>query len=228
LRSLDVHHAYHRCDLENPPNEDSDTAAECWRSPILDADTGPKSTNLKTLRFYLSESDPEALTKILSFPRGVEHFTLTHMNYLDFRQHEVPREPELIVEALRQQESSLTSLDLQGIKASSVGIRLESFTRLRALAADFDALFGGIRREYDTRILSQGPKDSPDLKTFLPPGLESLTLRYRIATDGLEMIFTNFELLGRVVVGQASFLPMLQKLCLVEEKFEGDTLVPGV
>lgn len=71
FKSLDVHHAYHMCDLANPPSENSDTPLDYWRNPIFDPAPDPHSTGLETLRFHLSGLDPGALDKILSFPRSL-------------------------------------------------------------------------------------------------------------------------------------------------------------
>lgn len=225
LKSLNIHHAYHGCDILNPPDETSDIAEEYWRSPVFDADPGPRSTNLQTLRFHLSEIDPEALHKILSFPRSLQHFTLTHWDYLGSKQPEVRREPELIIVALMQQQHSLKSLDLQYLKASSAGISLHPFVRLRTLDIGFDTLFGGARQDSNTMILPTGPTCSHGLDKFLPSCLRSLILRYRISSNLLELNVRRVEILERVAADQKGSLPMLQNMCLIEEKPEGDGFV---
>ena len=183
LRSLDTDYAYHERDLVNPPPEDSDTAEDYWRSAIFDADPGPRSTNLKTLQFYLSEINPSALMKILSFPRSLEHSTLTHLDHLDHLANRIRQESELVIEALRRQQHSLTSLVLQGIEVSSVGILIGTFDQLRALDIDFDMLFGGDCRYNNQTNIPPGPHLLSDINTYLPSSLESLNVRYRQTAD---------------------------------------------
>jgi hypothetical protein len=60
--------------------DELDESSDPWKRPIFNADPGPWSINLKTLRFCLCEIDPEALAKILRFPHSLEHFTLTQEN----------------------------------------------------------------------------------------------------------------------------------------------------
>lgn len=79
-------------------------------------------------------------------------------------------------------------------------------------------LFGGIWFENGIANIAQGPNLIFDLSMFLPPSLNSLTLRYSMVKDHTKLNMQRFETLERFAAEQPTHLPVLQKLALVEEK----------
>jgi hypothetical protein len=217
LISLDVHHADHDCDLPNPPDESSDTATDYWRSPIFDADPGPASTNLKTLRFTLCEIHPTALGKILSFPRDLEHFTLTYHKYLDYEHKKVLPRFDLVVEALEQQQHSL----VHGFQLASARSQLGSFKRLERLDIDFEMWLGGLWNEH-AAVTADGGKPSFELDKLFPPCLKQLTFRFGTIEEPVCKNVQQFEFLRRIATDQARLLPNLQCLGLIEAKLASE------
>jgi hypothetical protein len=181
-----------------------------WQSPIFEADPGPKSTNLRALRFHESEIDPQALEKILSFPRHLEHFQLTHQNFLDYQQDDIRRGVNLVIEALLQQQVSLESLRIQGLEKTAYGMYLDSFRKLRLLETSFELLFGDVGRK------SGGADSFFDLNRLLPSSVQQLTLRYRLIDDPI--VVHRLETLSSLVATKATRLPNLRQLILAEER----------
>jgi hypothetical protein len=221
LISLDVHHADHDCDLDHRPDESSDTALNYWRSPIFDADPGPVSTNLKTLRFTLCEIHPAALSNILSFPRDLEHFTFTYHKYMAYEQKKTPPCFDLVVEALEQQQHSLVSLEVRGFQLASARAQLGSFERLAKLDIDFEMWFGGSWNEHASVTECCG-KPSFELDKFFPPCLKQLTFRFGIIVEPVCKDLQRLDFLGKMVADQAKLMPNLQKIVLLEEKPASD------
>jgi hypothetical protein len=210
LESLEIHHAYHDSDIHNPPDEASDIPSDYWRSPIFDADPGPKSTKLRLLQLYQSDINPQALTKILSFPQNLQGFTLTHRNLMRGDRYKNRQEADVFVEALKQQQESLESLNLQGLKACAGGIRLSMFSRLQNLDIGPELLFGWSGRSV------RGPEAEFELENLLPPSLRQLTLRCH--AFGYPTALRNLEVLANLVVEKPTMLPNLRRVHLIEER----------
>lgn len=216
LKSLDIHHAYHDSDLKDPPDKDSNKPLEYWRSPIFDADPGPMSTNLKALRFHHCKIDAQALEKILSFPRSLKHFTLTHEEFGTVERYQTG--VELVVEALRQQKESLETLNIQGLKVHPAGIRLGSFPQLQILEIGMDLLFGEIEQGKDYESLADPHGLQLDTAYLLPSSLRQITLRYRMVDE--PVVLSRLEALERCVVWKLAELPNLRQVSLIEEKLK--------
>lgn len=202
-----------------------DTAVDYWRSPIFDADPGPASTNLKVLRLHLCEIHPAALGKILSFPRDLEHFTFTYYQYMDYEQKQTPPRLDLVLEALKQQQCSLKSLNVHGHGMASSRAHLGSFLRLDSLDINLDMWFAGIWNE-NTSTSAQNRKPLYELDGFFPPNLKQLTLRYQRVEEHLSRNAQRFETLDRILSDQTRLLPSLQRLLLIEERLVSATLTP--
>jgi hypothetical protein len=221
LQSLKIHRAFHRCDLYEPPDQASDTPLDYWRSPVFDADPGPESTNLRTLHFHTSEIDPQALTEILSFPRNLQHFTLTHHNFLDYMQNGIERGVEIAVEALRQQQDSLESLNIQGLRANPAGTSFGTFSPLQILEISLDLLFGEVAREEASLATAGCPGLAFDLEHLLPLPLQQLTVRYRTMNP---VTLHRLEALKSLVSNKQTRLPNLREVFLIEERLEDEPL----
>lgn len=199
----------------------SDDPSDYWRSPIFEVDQGPKSTNLRTLCFYQSEIDPQALTKILSFPRYLQHFTLTHHDFLTGRQSEIRRGVEMAVRALTQQQGSLESLELRGLTPHSTGIGLSRFSRLQTVDMDFASLFGNLVGVRDTTTAMGRPNLGYNLHSLLPVTLQQLFLRYRLM-DG-PVILHRLEALKSLFSCTPALLPNLKQVHLIEKKLKDES-----
>lgn len=219
LESLEVHHATHGADMQDPPDEDSDIPMDYWRSPIFDADPGPSSTNLRTLSFHQCEIDLQALTKILSFPKELQHFTLIAYN---FHPSNLAQGIQTAFEALRQQRHSLETLNIQGLKAHTDGIRLGNFLRLRILETGAAMLFGGFIPEGINNLVAGGSPLGFDLEGIFPRSLQQLTLRYR--TVDLPITVRRLEAMASWVKEKPDELPDLRRVLLIEEKRETECL----
>lgn len=217
LDSLVVHHAYHERDLLDPPAEDSNAPVDYWRSPIFDADLGPGSTSLKTLRLFLCEIDPAALIKILSFPRDLEHFTLTYPDYASHRVRVAPAPIDAVCIALEQQKHSLISLNVHGLNQCYPKPEFDTFKRLKDLSIDLDMLCGAW--DEDSSVLTDDHEPSFGLDKFFPPSLEKLTVRYRLLRGERRQDVYRFECLEKCLADQSRILVSLQTLVLVEEKY---------
>jgi len=208
--------------MRNPPDEASDTPLDYWRSPIFDADPGPKSTKLRLLHFYQSDISPQALTKLLSFPQNLQGFTLTHQDLMRSGQYENRQEVEVFVEALRQQKESLEILKLQGLKACIGGIRLYMFSCLQNLEIEVDLLFGRLLQGQESNPVAEGPEVDFDLENLLPPSLKQLTLRYRTINNPVAL--HRLEALASFVEEKPSMLPNMRYVRLIEEMLEDEII----
>ena len=217
LDSVEVHHAYHERDLLDPPAEDSNTPVEYWRSPIFDADLGPGSTRLKTLRLFLCEIDPAALIKILSFPRDLEHLTLTYPDYASHWVRVAPAPIDAVCMAMEQQKHSLISLNVHGLDRYYPKPEFDTFKRLKDLNIDLDMLCGAW--DEDSSVLADDHEPSFGLDKLFPLSLEKLTIRYRLLRGERRQDVQRFECLEKCLANQNRMLPSLQTLVLVEEKY---------